>query len=356
MLSARLSLPPQRFTNREAIITFQRALADRIAALPDVLQSGAITLPPLAGLLSRVPFTVEGRAIERERVPLAQFRIVVPGYFETLRIPVRRGRTFSAADTGQTRPVAVVNQALADRWLDGLDPIGARLLVDDNDGSPRPVEIIGVVANVRQIVLDAAEPTWDLYLTYPQIHADTLDGAVANMFWMTRTNGDPMMLAPGFVRELRRVDPDVVASQVRPLERNLSDAVATRRFSVSLMAAFGLSALALAATGIYAVIAYAVSQRAREIGIRIALGARRSNILGLILRDGTHVILVGLATGAAFAVGLMRFVSAMLFGVAPNDAATLAQVLALVAAVSLIACLVPALRTPTSGSGRLSAE
>ena len=146
-------------------------------------------MPPLIGMLSRVPFTVEGRAIERERVPLAQFRTVSAGYFETVRIPLKRGRTFSDGDTAETRPVAVVNEALADRWLDGLDPIGARLLVDDSDGPPRPVEIIGVVGNVQQIALDGKEPTWDLYVTYPQIHADTLGGAVGNMFWMTRTSG-----------------------------------------------------------------------------------------------------------------------------------------------------------------------
>ena len=125
--------------------------------------TGAITLLPLSGLLSRVPFTVEGRAVERERVPVAQFRTVSSGYFEAARIPVKRGRTFSERDTERTQAVAVVNEELARQWLDGLEPIGARLLVDDNDGSPRPVEIIGVVGNVQQVALDG-EPTWDLYL------------------------------------------------------------------------------------------------------------------------------------------------------------------------------------------------
>src|SRR5262249_29303028 len=149
--------------------------------------------------------------------------------------------------TDGTRAVAVVNQSLADQWLDGIEPIGARLLVDDSDnGPPRPVEVIGVVGNVRQIALDGKEPTWDLYVTYPQIHADTLGGAVGNMFWVTRTTGDPMAIANGFVRELRRIDPDVVASQIRPMDQSLNDALAPRRFSVSLMAAFGFAALALA--------------------------------------------------------------------------------------------------------------
>jgi len=148
VLSARLTLPAKRFNNREAIVTFQRLLAQELSSLPAVTNTGAITLLPLSGLLSRVPFTVEGRAIERERVPLAQFRTVSSGYFETARIAVKRGRTFSERDTDRTRAVAVVNEALASQWLDGLEPIGARLLVDDNDGPPRPVEIIGVVGNV----------------------------------------------------------------------------------------------------------------------------------------------------------------------------------------------------------------
>ena len=278
VLSARLTLPAKRFNNRDAIVTFQRALGQQLSSLPTVTHTGAITLLPLSGLLSRVPFTVEGRAIERERVPLAQFRTVSAGYFEAARIPLKRGRTFSERDTDTTRAVAVVNEELARQWLDGLEPIGARLLVDDNDGPPRPVEIIGVVGNVQQVALDG-EPTWDLYLTYPQIHVDNVGGAAANMFWIVRTTGDPMSLATSLAREVRRIDPDVAASQIRPMDHYLSDAVAPRRFSLSLMAAFALAALALAITGIYAVVLYSVSQRAREIGIRVALGATRSNIV-----------------------------------------------------------------------------
>jgi predicted permease len=337
VLSARLSLPPKRFTNRAAIVTFQRALQERVAALPGVSGTGAVTLPPLVGLFSRVPFTVEGRVIERERVPLAQFRTVSAGYFETLRIPLKRGRTFSERDTDRTQPAAIVNEALTERWLDGLDPIGARLLVDDSDGPPRPIEIIGVVGNVQQIALDGKEPTWDLYVTYPQIHADTLGGAVSNMFWMTRTSGDPLALSTAFAREVRRVDPDVVASQIRPLDRNPIDALAPRRFSVSLMAGFGVAAFVLALTGIYAVIAYSVSQRAREIDIRVALGARRANITRLFVGEGARFISAGLVVGLALAIGVVRLVSTMLFGIDVGHVATFAQVSAVVASASVLA-------------------
>ena len=162
VLSARLTLPAKRFTNRNAIVTFQRSLAEQLLMSPQVTHTGVVSVLPLSGLLARVPFTVEGRAIERERVPLAQFRTVSAGYFEAAGIPLRRGRTFTERDIDTAPAVAVVNEELAKHWLDGLDPVGARLLVDDSDGPPRPVEIIGVVGNVRQIALDV-EPTWDLY-------------------------------------------------------------------------------------------------------------------------------------------------------------------------------------------------
>jgi putative ABC transport system permease protein len=343
VLSARLTLPAKRFNNRDAIVTFQRALARQLSSLPTVTNTGAITLLPLSGLSSRVPFTVEGRAVERERVPVAQFRTVSSGYFEAARIPLKRGRTFSERDTDRTRAVAVVNEELASRWLDGLEPIGARLLVDDNDGPPRPVEIIGVVGNVQQVALDG-EPTWDLYLTYPQIHLDNVGAAAANMFWIVRTTGDPMNLATSLAREVRRMDPEVVASQIRPIDHYLADAVAPRRFSLSLMAAFALAALALAITGIYAVVMYSASQRAREIGIRVALGASRSNIARLVMGHGIRFVLIGLVVGIAMAVGVTRLLSTMLFGLAATDAVTFAQVAGVVASVSVLACAVPTAR------------
>ena len=324
------------------IVTFQRALGQRLSSLPSVSQAAAISLPPSSGLLSRVPFTVEGRPIEREHVPFAQFRTVSAGYFEAARIPLKRGRTFLESDTDKTRAVAVVNEELA-RWLDGLEPIGARLLVDDNDGPPRPVEIIGVVGNAQQVALDEA-PTWDLYLAYPQIHPDNVGAAAANMFWIVRTTADPMNLASALAKEVRRIDPEVAASQIRPLAQYLADAVAPRRFSLSLMTAFAFAALALAVTGIYAVVMYSVSQREREIAIRIALGASRSSVVWLVTGHQARFVLIGVAAGIGLALGATRLLSTVLFGLAATDAATFGQVAVVVAAVSLVACIVPTFR------------
>ncbi len=355
VLSARLTLPAKRFSTRDAIVTFHHALAHQLSSLPTVTHTGAISLLPLSGLLSRVPFTVEGRAVERERVPVAQYRIVSSGYFEAARIPLKRGRTFSESDSDRTRAVAVVNEELVRQWLHGLEPIGARLVIDDNDGRPRPVEIIGVVGNVQQMALDA-EPTWDLYLPYPQIHHDNVGAAAANMFWIVRTTGDPMNLATSLAREVRRLDPEVVAAQIRPMDHYLSDAGAPRRFSLSLMAAFALAALALAITGIYAVVMYSVSQRARDIGIRVALGASRSSIVRLVMGHGIRFIVIGLFVGMTMAVAATRLLSTMFFGVAATDVVTFGQVAVVVAAASVIACAVPTARVGRLGVGVLRAE
>jgi putative ABC transport system permease protein len=343
VLSARLTLPAKRFNTREAIGTFQRTLEQRLFALPTVTHMGAITMLPLSGLLARVPFTVEGRTIQREQVPVAQYRTVSPGYFEAAQIPLARGRTFSDADTGTGRAVAVVNQELARRWLDGLEPIGARLLVDDNDTGPRPIEIIGVVGNVQQMSLDR-EPTWDLYLTYAQTHPDNIGAAAGNMFWIVRSTSDPMSLASSLVREVRGIDPEVAASQVRPLEQYLSDAIAPRRFSLSLMAAFAVAALALAITGIYAVVSYSISQRWREIGIRAALGASRRSIVSLVVGQGFQFVLIGIAAGIAMAFGATRLLTSMLFGLASTDVVTFIEVAIAVGVVSVLACAVPTIR------------
>jgi putative ABC transport system permease protein len=343
VLSARLTLPDKRFNNREAILTFQRSMAGQLSGLPSVTHAGAISVLPLSGLIRRVPFTVEGRAVDRERVPIAQYRIVTAGYLEAARIPLKSGRTFSERDTERTPAVAVVNEELAGQWLDGLEPIGARLLVNDNDRSPRPIEIIGVVGNVRQVTLDG-DPTWDLYLPYAQLHPDNVGLAAGNMFWIVRTTGDPMTLAPALVKEVRRIDPDVAASQIRPLDMYMSDALAPRRFSLSLMAVFAVAALALAVTGIYAVVTYSVSQRARELSIRVALGATRWSLVRLVMGHGILFVLIGLLPGLGLAAGVAQFLSSLLFGLHATDAVTFGQVGAVVAAISILACAVPTVR------------
>ena len=208
---------------------------------------------------------------------------------------------------------------------------------------------------MQQNALDEG-PTADLYLSYAQLHPDQVAAAASNMFWVLRTSGDPMSLAPSLARAVRQVDPDVAASQIRPMDRYLSDAVAPRRFSVSLMAAFALAALSLAITGIYAVVMYTVSQRGREIGIRLALGASRANIVRLVMSHGVRFTVIGLCVGMAIALGVARLLSSMLFGLAATDAATFGEVAVVVAAVSVVACALPTLRAGRSSVSVLQSE
>lgn len=355
VVSARVTLPAKRFHTRDAIAASQRALEEQLASLPGVTGTGAVSLLPMSGSLSRVPFTVDGRSTERERVPYAQYRIVSTGYFATARIPLKRGRTFSEQDTDRTQPVAIVNEELATEWFHGVEAIGARLLIDDNDALPRPVEIVGIVGNVQQIAPDTG-PTLDLYLPYAQIHPDHVAAAAASTFWIVRASGDPMTLTPGITRAVRRVAPGAVADPIRPMERYLSDAMAPRRFSLSLMAAFAAAALALALGGVYAVTSYSLSQRAREIAIRVALGASRSNIVRLTIGSGVRFVLSGIVVGTGLAIAATRLISSMLFGVTAADIGTFAAAAALVGAASILASTASLLRRRSLSDIALNGE
>jgi ABC-type antimicrobial peptide transport system permease subunit len=272
-----------------------------------------------------------------------------------MRIRLLQGRTFSERDSDRTTPVAVVSDALAGQWLGAGRAVGARLLVDDNDGPPRPIEVVGVVESVRQQTLDGG-PTWDLYLPYTQVHADNVGAAAANMFWVVRTTADPMTIAAPFTQELRKVDPEVAAAQLRPLESYLSQSLAPRRFSLLLLSIFGAAALGLAVTGIYAVISYGASQRTREIAIRMALGAQGMDIQRLVVRQGLQAAIVGVMCGLPLALGASRVISTMLFGLSPADMLTFVQVMVTIVVVAVIASAVPASRAAKAGTAALTQD
>jgi hypothetical protein len=279
---------------------------------------------------------------------MPQFRLASPGYFEAMGIPLLRGRSFAEHDTEEAAPVAIVNEALAAQWLGGAgDAIGKRILVDDNDGAPRPVEVVGVVGDVRQMTLDG-DPTLDLYLPYAQLHPDTLGLAAGSLFLVMRTSGEPMTAATALARELRAVDRDVAAASVRPLESYLAGSLAARRFSLVLLAAFAGAALLLALAGIHAVIACSVGQRAREIAIRIAVGARPRDVRRLVLGQGMRCAGLGIVLAVPIALGVARSLRALLFGVTPGDPATFAAVALTLLACALVACDVPARRASRS--------
>lgn len=343
--SARIALPPSQYATPRSIALYQRRLLTSVLSFPSVESAGAVSMPPLSGQFARVDFTIEGRATAPDRVPTAHYRIVTPGYMRAIRIPVIRGRGFTEQDSETARPVALVNQALARQYLADRDPIGAHILVNDNNIGPRPLEVVGVVGDVRQISLDG-DPTMDVYLPYDQLHRDAMAFA-ASMYWVVRGRIDRFDNGAR-VEELRQAmrsaDPAVPIADLRSMEGSITAAVAPRRFNLLLLAVFAAAALLLSATGIYAMLSYSASQRTREFAIRSALGARRNDLLLLVVRQGVTPALSGIALGLGAAFAITRTLSSMLFGVSAADPMTFAVVPLGLLFVALAACLGPGLR------------
>lgn len=267
---------------------------------------------------------------------------VGPRFFETMGIPLLSGRVFAETDGAGAPNVGVISQALARQSFGELDPVGRRLLVRDA-GEFRPIEIVGVVGDVRHTSLEApAEP--HLYVPYYQTHPKLLVWLALNQFLVVRASGDPLALGPVVRRELRAVDPGVASLGGRLSGDFVDTAAAARRFTLVLLAVFAAVALLLATVGIYGVVAYAVAQRTRETGLRLALGASAADILRLVLGEGLRRSAVGIALGLAAAFAAAHASRSLLFGVGEADPAAYAVVVVLLLTVTLAACLLPAWR------------
>jgi putative ABC transport system permease protein len=343
LLTLRLSLPKARYERRESLAQFHDRLAPRLQGLPGVRATAAASVAPLTPWRATINFTVEGQAPPApENVPLANYRAVDEHYFAAMEIPVLRGRAFTAADTATTVPIALVNRTLAERYWPGADPVGERLTIDDQPAR-RSVEVVGVVGDVKHYALDDA-PSLDVYVPYVQAPQSVAVWLANSTSWVLRTEVDPRVLAPAVRREVGSVDPEVAATAIQSMDDALRGTVAPRRFNVLLLEAFALGALLLAGSGIYAVTAYLAAQRTRELGIRLALGARRGQILALVLVQGMVPVAGGLALGLAGALALARLVEGLLYGVPARDPATFTVAPLLLAAAAALACALPALR------------
>jgi predicted permease len=353
VLTARLSLPRVRYDAPEKVAAYEERLLASLVELPGVESAGAVSLLPLNGQVVQVPFTPADRGIPRERVPYAQYRIATPGYFHAMGIPIVRGRSFDARDTSTMPAVVVINESLARRFFPDRDPIGARLSFDDTNSGPRVAEIIAVVGDVKQLALDSPT-TMDLYVPYAQLHADAIPLATANMFWVIRTQGrkqgEPAVYGEAVRQKMQAVDSLVPIVAVRGLDQQLSASMAPRRFNMLVLSVFALAALVLATSGIYATLSYSVSQRAREIAIRLALGAQRRDILWLVVMQGLTPAVIGVLVGLAAAVALTRSVASLLFEVSPTDPATFAALAGVLLLVAFVACIIPGLRATRTTS------
>jgi predicted permease len=343
VLAVRLSLPRARYPHLADVTQFYDALLPRVRTLPGVSAVGVIHMLPLSGQISAIPFTIVGRAFSKEEVPQAQARIASPMYLQAMRISLLAGREFNENDTDRTTLVCHINETLAKRFWPRGDALGAHLMLDDNDSKPRDAEVVGIIHDVKDRELEAA-PSFDIYIPLRQTHEDAVVWLQNNQYWVLRTDGEPLVLANAFREQVRNVDADVAASNVRSMDQYLSLTIAPRRFNLQLLSVFALAALALAVAGIYGVISYSVNQRAHEIGVRMALGARRSHVLRMVITDGIKPVLAGLALGILSVLGLSKALASLVYAVSASDPATLADVTLLFGCVSLAALYFPARR------------
>ena len=343
LLAVQLSLPKRRYGNPAAIAQYAQQVTARLSRLPGVVDAGASSLNPLTPWRAHVLLMLEGRPeIDRTKAPVVNYRAVGPGYFKTVGVPFKAGRDVEARDEARTVPVTVISETLARRYFGGASPLGARLMIDDVEAF-RTVEVIGVVGDVKHTGLDA-EATADVYVPYTQAPPD-VSVWLANIFCVAiRTSGDPRLLIASVKRELKAQDPDVAASSMRAMEEVVAGSLADRRFNTLLLEVFGAAALLLALTGIYSVAAFAVVERTREIGVRLSLGSTRSGILRLVAGQALYPVGLGLLLGVGAALVFGRLLSGLLFGVAPNDAGTLAAATASLGFTACLASVLPAWR------------
>jgi putative ABC transport system permease protein len=342
-LAVRLSLPKAQYPNRAAVAAFYEKLRPRLESLPGVEAVGFVSSLPLSGVFHSIPFTIEGRATSPDEAHRADYRVVDAGYFRALKIPLIAGREFNERDAAETPPVALVSQNLARRhWPQG-SPLGARLRIGDNNQGPRPVEVVGVVGDVKHLSLDG-ESAPHIYLPIHQTHEDGVAWLTNNQFWLLRTTVDPLTLSAAARREIRAVDRNAPASSIRTMEQYLAASVAPRRFNLRLLTIFAVAALILAGAGLYGVVSQGVAQRKRELGVRIALGARACDVLKLVIGQGMALAVIGVALGLVAALALTRLMEGLLFGVSATDPLTFMVIAVLLMFVALLACYIPARR------------
>ena len=340
----RVSLPPQRYARAADVAGFYERLHAALVRQPGVLAAGVVSVAPLSGLLSSVPFTVPNRppSAYRERLN-ANFRAMSSGYLTSIGARVVAGRGFAESDDAAAPPVALVSRALAARFFGGTDAVGQQVLVDDNNQGPRPLTVVGVVQDLRHVDLEGP-PTYDIYVPLRQAHRDFVGFITNNQFWTVHVATPPSTFGPAFVRALRAVDPEAATSGLSSMSDFVDRALAPRRFAVRLLLGVSVIALSLAAVGVYGVMAYSVTQRRREIGVRLALGAPPRQMVGLVLWQALGVSLLGIAFGVIGSRVAGRAVAGLLFGIAPNDVPTLIGVTLLMTVVSLVASWIPARR------------
>lgn len=336
VLTARITIPASKYGEPEDVAAFYEALLVRIRSLPAVAAAGAVSVAPLAGVLGPTDTDVEGWVTPPDAAgPIEVSQVVTPGYFAAMGIRVLEGRTLDDRDNLNAPPVAVVSEKLARKYWPGRSALGGRIR-RDNPTHPF-AEIVGVVADVHQDGLDTAPVYGTYYLAHAQLPYTV-------MYLAVRSAMEPTTLVTALRTELRALDPSVPLYQVRTMEQAVMENTATQRLSMLLQLVFASVALTLAAVGLYGVLAFTVSRRTAEMGIRMALGAARGDVQRMVVAQGMRMIAIAIALGIAGALAAGRLLRGLLFGVSATDPLTYAVVVGVLFAVALVASWLPARR------------
>ena len=334
-----LALPPVKYPSDTAQILFADQLLPRLNALTGVRAAGTTSVIPFGGGWSTSSFTIEGVTVAPgQNGPWGDIRIVTPRFFESLRVPLKKGRVFTDQDRQASPAVTVIDEQFVKKYFANTDPIGKRITFGASPTSKDStwITIVGVVGHAAHEGLDA-EPRIQYYLPYAQTGGRGMQVTI-------RTDRDPLAILPAARDAVHSIDRNLPLANVKTMDQLVESSVGQRKLSMILLGVFSAIALLLASIGIYGVMSYSVTQRTRELGIRMALGAARSRVLALVVGQGMVLAAAGVAIGLVAAFALTRFLTSQLFGVGATDPATFAGVAALLAAVALLATLLPALR------------
>jgi putative ABC transport system permease protein len=335
ILTLRVPMGGGRNSAVERRVAFANAMVERISALPGVQSAGAVSALPLNGLSTGADFVVEGRpGPPPVRHPNGLVRSVTRDYFRTMAIPLVSGRVFNDSDNRQAKQVVIVNRTLARQFWPGGDPLGARLVIETT--STRTAEIVGVVADVKPDRFEGED--------WPMIYSPYGQVSPSGLTLVIRGAGRPEALILPVSGEIRRLDPEQVIADVRPMTAVVDHAVAGARFNAALLAIFAAIAFVLASLGIYGVISFDVTERTNEIGIRMALGAMPGDVLRMVVGQGARLAAGGIVLGLAGAFWLTRLMGSMLYGISPADAGTYLSISIVLAVVALAASYLPSRR------------
>jgi predicted permease len=351
VLTMRTSMAGPAYASTGKVDNFVTQVVRRIETLPGVESAASTVMLPVECCVD-LPFTITGKPpTQGQYNGDEQWRDVSPHYFQTYKIPVLRGRIFRETDVANSAPVVVINEKMAKQYWPKEDPIGQVILIGkglgpDFDDPPR--QIVGIVGNVREGGIDRGEVAV-MYAPQSQIPEGVtkLIVSVVPLAWAVRTSGDPAGLRTAIEREFHSVDGMMPVTQVRPMEQVVSESIARQDFNMVLLTLFAGIALLLAAIGVYGLMSYTVEQRTQEIGIRMALGAARGDMLKLVLISGLKLVAGGVVLGAGLAYGVTRLLESLLFGVKASDPLSFAMVAGILTLVALIATLIPARRAST---------